>query len=732
MTLRTLHSVVLLAVLAPVVAVADSPPETPGIVPLPSTPVKPVARLFHGTTVTDPYAWLENGSDPAVRDWTERQNLHTRAVLDRYPGLPALRERIKNLLSGVTTDYSSLQYRSGKLFAMKFHPPKEQPFLVVRNSPDDSASERVILDPNAFGTKGTTAVDFFEASRNGKLVAVSLSQGGSESGTLHVYEVATGKELVDVVPRVQFATAGGSVAWTADNTGFYYTHYPRGDERPKEDQAFYQQLYFHRLGASTEQDQYVLGKDFPRIAEITLEPSPDGRHILATVENGDGGEFSHYLMSADGKWTQLSHFADHVTAARFGYHNDLYLVSLEGAPHGKLLRLSLANPSLAEARTVVPEGAAAIQAFRITNNALAPNFVVTERRVYLVDSDGGPSQVRVFDCDGKPLGMVPILPLSSVSAALSVGGDELLFRNSSYLTPPGWYRFDPSSGKVMRTALYATSPADYSDCEVVREFATSKDGTKVPMNIIRRKGTPQDGRNPTLLTGYGGFGVSLAPGFVSIRRLWLDQGGILVVSNLRGGGEYGEEWHQAGRLTRKQNVFDDFAACARHPIEKKYTSPDRLAIEGGSNGGLLVGAAVTQHPELFRAAVIRVGLLDMLAEDRHANAEFNAAEYGSVKDPEQFKAILAYFPYQNVREGTDYPAVLLVAGANDGRADPANSRKMAALLQAATASGRPVLLKVSADAGHGFGTALSRAIDQQADIFAFLFQQLGIAYSTAK
>jgi prolyl oligopeptidase len=730
MTLRTLHSVAFLAVLTPVVGVADSPPVTSGVPPLPPTPVKSVSRVFHGLTVTDPYAWLENGNDPGVRDWTERQNEHTRASLDQYRGLPALRERIKKMLSGVTTDYATLQCRGGKLFAMKFQPPKEQAFLVVRNSPDDSASERVILDPNGLGTKGTTAVDFFEVSRSGKLVAVSLSQGGSEAGTLHVYDVATRKELADVVPRVQFPTAGGSVAWNADDTGFYYTHYPRGDERPKEDQAFYQQLYFHRLGTPTEQDQYVLGKDFPRIAEITLETSPDGRHILATVENGDGGEFSHYLMSAEGKWSQLTHFADHVTAARFGCHGDLYLVSLDGAPRGKLLRLSVAKPSLAEARTVVPEGAAAIQAFRITSNTLAVNFVVTDRRIYLVDSDGGPSQVRVFDTDGKPQAMVPILPVSSVGAAMSGEGDELLFRNSSYLTPPAWYRFDPSSGRVTRTALYSTSPADYSDCEVVREFATSKDGTKVPLNIVCRKGIKRDGRNPTFLTGYGGFGVSLTPGFVSIRRVWLDQGGVLVVANLRGGGEYGEEWHKAGRLTHKQNVFDDFAACAQHLIAKKYTSPDRLVIEGGSNGGLLVGASFTQHPELFRAAVVRVGVLDMLAEDRHANAEFNAAEFGSVKDPDQFKAILAYSPYQNVREDTAYPAVLLVAGANDGRADPANSRKMAARLQAATTSGRPVLLKVSSDAGHGSGTALSRAIDQQADIFGFLFQQLDIAFST--
>jgi prolyl oligopeptidase len=563
-------------------------------------------------------------------------------------------------------------------------------------------------------------------------LAVSLSEGGSEEGTVHVFDVQTGKKLAEVIPRVQYPTAGGSVAWNADGSGFYYTHYPRDNERPKEDRNFYQQIYFHKLGTPTEVDVYVLGKEFPKIAEIALETSDDGRYLLATVQNGDGGEFAHHVLYPDGRWIQVTKFEDRITAAQFGPNQDLYLVSLYGAPRGKLLRLPLATPRLAEAKTIVPQTEAAIQGFRLTANALAPNFLVTGKRVYLVDSIGGPSQIRVFDHAGTALGTVPISPVSSVGEITRGRASGILFHNSSFLEPPGWYRFDPETGRTSRTALASASPVSFHDCEVLREFPVSKDGTRVPMSIILRKGTRRDGKNPTLLTGYGGFGISETPQFSPTQRVWLDQGGIYVVANLRGGNEYGEDWHQAGRLISKQNVFDDFLACARHLIDRKYTNPDKLAIEGGSNGGLLVGAALTQHPDLFRAVVCRVGVLDMILHDRHPNGAFNAPEYGTVRDPEQFKAIYGYSPYHHVQEGTAYPAVLLLAGANDGRVDPANSRKMAARLQTATKSGRPVLLLISSDAGHGAGTSLTRAIDQRADVYAFLFQQLGIDCKIAK
>jgi prolyl oligopeptidase len=292
--------------------------------------------------------------------------------------------------------------------------------------------------------------------------------------------------------------------------------------------------------------------------------------------------------------------------------------------------------------------------------------------------------------------------------------------------PFAWFSYKPAARAVHRTALYMTSPVDFDDIEVVREFATSKDGTQVPLNILHKKGLKRDGRNPTLLYGYGGYGVSLTPAFDSTRRIWFDAGGVYAVANLRGGGEYGEQWHKAGNLTHKQHVFDDFIAAAEHLIKRRYTNPSKLAAEGASNGGLLMGAFLTQRPDLARAVVARVGIHDMLRVELDANGQFNITEFGTVKDPEQFKALYAYSPFHHVRDGVKYPAVLLTTGENDGRVNPAQSRKMAARLQAATGSDRPILFRSTASAGHGIGTALKERIAEQADTLAFLFDQLGV------
>jgi prolyl oligopeptidase len=695
----------------------------------PATPKKPVTDTYHGIKVTDDYRWLENTKDPAVRKWIEAQNHYARAVLDQSSALPALRKRLKELMSASSPAYFALRKAGGTLFALKSQPPKEQPFLVTLQSVEDPASARVVLDPNVLDNKGKTTIDFYVPSRDGRLVAVSLSEGGSEEGTVHVFDVATGKKLPDVIPRVQFPTGGGDLVWAADNGGFFYTRYPRGNERPKEDRDFYEQIYFHKLGTDTAEDSYVLGKDFPRIAEIFLDDSADGKHLLATVQKGDGGEFEHFLMTPDGKWTRLTHYADQISAAAFGAGDDhaLYLLSRKDAPRGQLLRLPLDKPELKNATVFVKESDVAIEGLRIGSNRLYPTFTPTPRGVYVTYVNGGPSEVRFFDRSGKAQ-PVPLPPVCSVGSIFSGGGDEVLLHVATYLQPAAWYAYKPGEKELRRTALYQTSPADFSNCEVVREFATSRDGTQVPLSILRRKGTKLDGTNPTLLTGYGGFGISQTPRFSSTNSVWLEQGGILAIANLRGGSEYGEAWHKAGNLTKKQNVFDDFAACAKHLIERKYTSPDKLAIEGGSNGGLLMGAALTQHPELFRAVVTHVGLYDMLRFEQHPNGAFNVTEYGSIQDPEQFKALYAYSPYQHVKDGTAYPAVFVLTGANDGRVDPANSLKFAVRLQAATSSKRPILLLVSLDSGHGIGDNLSAAVERKAEVDAFLFEQLGMKY----
>jgi len=543
-----------------------------------------------------------------------------------------------------------------------------------------------------------------------------------------VFETATGRELGDRVPRVNFATAGGSIAWNHDGSGFYYTRYPQGQERPAEDANFYQQVYFHKLGTDSSADTYLIGKDFPRIAEIQLATSEDGRWLLASVANGDGGEFAHYLMDAGGRWTQITHFADAVVRAEFGPDQALYLLSRKNAPRGTILRLPLTAPRLDRAETIVRQSPGTGGDER--NRASIAGLVPTKTRLYVVDLVGGPSRVRVFDHQGKPLPDLPAQAGSpSIDAVVALDGDAVLFHASSYLAPSAWYALD-ANGAAKRTAVAETSPIGFADAEVVREFATSKDGTRVPLNIIRRKGTKLDGTSPVLLEAYGGYGISLSPNFVGdFGRVWLDQGGVYAIANLRGGGEYGEEWHKAGNLTRKQNVFDDFIACAQHLIDRRYTSPARLAILGGSNGGLLMGAAFTQRPDLFRAVVSFVGIYDMLRVELDPNGTFNTTEFGTVKDADQFRALRAYSPYHHVKDGTRYPAILFLTGDNDHRVNPMQSRKMTARLQAANASSHPVYLRTTSSAGHGIGTALNEGIEQSADVFAFLFDQLGIRYA---
>ena len=684
------------------------------------TSKKPVTDEYHGVKVEDPYQWLEKDDDPAVKAWSDAQNQKTRAYLDKLSDRPALEKQLTEWFAKTSPSYTSLVSRPGVLFALKFQPPKQQPMLVTLASPDDLKSEKMVLDPNALDTKGTTTIDWFAPSLDGKHVAISISQGGSEDGTLRIYETATGKALPDAIAHVQYPTAGGSAAWNADGTGIYYTRFPRKGERPDADLNFYQQIYFHKVGASDTDDTYSLGKDFPRIAEIKLETARDGKYILATVANGDGGDFAHYLLGPDGNWKPLTQFSDQVKAARLGRDNALYLLSRANAPHGKILRLPLDTPELAKAQEIVPTGDAVIQFFEPTADAL-----------YIADLLGGPSQIRRVGLDGKSATIIPIPNISDVSEMESLEDNSLLFRDVSYTEPAAWFHLSGNAAPV-KTALISTSPVSFADIEVTREFAPSKDGTKIPLNILRKKGTKLDGQNPALLYGYGGYGISMSPNFDFVRRLWFDRGGVYVVANIRGGGEFGEEWHKAGNLTKKQNVFDDFAAAAEYLVKQKWTRPEKLALLGGSNGGLLMGAMITQHPDLMHAVVSFVGIYDMLRVELAPNGEFNVTEFGTVKDPDQFKALYAYSPYHHVADGTKYPSILMMTGANDGRVAPYHSRKMIARLDEANKSTKPILLRTSTSAGHGIGTALSERIKQLADVYSFLFAQLDMPASAKK
>ena len=378
-------------------------------------------------------------------------------------------------------------------------------------------------------------------------------------------------------------------------------------------------------------------------------------------------------------------------------------------------RFRLNRPTLANAVVVVAEA-----------NIVAEDVTPSKSRLYVKYRDGGPSAARVFGLDGKRLPDIPSEPISDITIGIPLTGDDVMVHTMSYLSPPIWFRYDAAHDKLVPTQLSSKPSFNFADSAVVRDVAISKDGTKVPINILYRKGMNRNGRNPVILYAYGGFGISMQPSFSAMARLWLDYGGVFAVANIRGGGEYGEPWHEAGKLTRKQNVFDDFNACIRYLTEFRYTNADRLAIMGGSNGGLTMGAALTQHPQSMRAVVGQVGVYDMLRTETQPNGEFNTTEFGSVKDPAQFKALHEYSPLLRVKDGVAYPAVLLTTGASDGRVAPYQSRKMAARLQAATSSANPILLRTEANAGHGIGTALATRIDEVADTCAFLVDQLGI------
>ncbi|HXT51187.1 MAG TPA: prolyl oligopeptidase family serine peptidase, partial [Thermoanaerobaculia bacterium] len=694
----------------------------PAYVAAPVADRRPVTDVYHGVKVTDDYRWLEDWNDPAVQAWSEGQNAHARYVLDSLPGVERIRADVSRILKMTVVRRGGLKIAGGRLFALRFQPPRQQPSLVVMPLPADVAHEKTVLDPLAIDPKGGTSIDWYVPSPDGKKIAVSLSEGGSERGFLHVYEVDSGRKLPDQVGRVYGGTALGTAVWDADGGGLFYTRYPKEGERAADDLDLYTQVYYHRLGTPAAEDRYEIGRDFPKIAEIDLQRSPDGKLIVANVQNGDGDEYRQYVRSADGTWTQIGDYADGVKTVAFGADGALYAISRKDAPRGRVLKLALPAsgppPTWAQARELVPTSEAVIE-----SSFILRTLIPTATALLVRDQVGGPQQVRVFDLEGRPRGLLPVPPVSTVrEVATSTDSDLVLFGTSSFTTPASYWQADATkpAEAAQPTKLADSWPLDFSDLEVLREEAISPDGTHVPLSIVRKKGAPRDGKAPTLLTGYGGYGISTSPYFVPENRIWFDHGGVWALANLRGGGEFGDAWHWAGALTKKQNVFDDFIACAEHLIKAGYTSADRLAIQGGSNGGLLMGAAFTQRPALFRAVVSHVGVYDMLRSELEPNGRFNIPEFGTVTDPDQFAALYAYSPYHHVEDRRTYPAILFMTGANDARVDPMHSRKMTARLQAATGSRGVILLRPSSGSGHGAGTALDERIAQTVDVFAFL------------
>ncbi len=686
----------------------------------PPTPKRPVVDTYFDVKVTDNYRWLEDGASPEVKQWVAAQNAYTAAFMNSLPQRDAILAYLEARIKKEHTRYYDFQVRGGRLFALRYDPGQDGTKLVVFASPEDKASERLIVDTAKLVPGQVLLPEWYKVSPDGKLAGLALYTGGSEDAALYVIDMATGKQTGEIVPRVNFATGGGDMAWNADGSGFYYTRYPQGNERPAADMNFYQQVYFHKLGTEPAEDRYVLGKDFPRIAETTLSDSPDSSHLLVTVANGDGGQYEEFVLGPDGKAHQLTQFSDKIVMMTFGLDNSVWMLSHKNSDMGEMWHLRADDYSARDAKLVVKASDASLEGSGFETGRV----FLAEDKLYVTAIDGGPEEVRVYSLDGERLKDVPAPKVASIGELVRFDRDSLLFAAETYTTPQQWYRYD-GKGDPQALPFRSETEVDLKDIDVERVFAVSKDGTRVPMTILMRKGTALDGRNPALITGYGGFDISMTPEF-SGSRLWFDHGGVLAIANLRGGGEYGENWHRAGSLTHKQNVFDDFAACAQYLVDHRYTSPEHLAAEGGSNGGLLMGAMITQHPELFRAVFSAVGIYDMLRTELDPNGTFNTTEYGTVKNPEQFRALYAYSPYHHVVQGTKYPAMLFVTGDNDHRVNPAHSRKMTADLQAMSASGRPVLLLTNANAGHGLSTKTSEALLEQADLQAFLFSELGM------
>ena len=701
------------------------------IPPAPSFPKGETVDIIQGTRIADPYRALENAADPKVQAWSDAQNARTRAYLDALPGRAAIAAKLARLVKQTSPSFTALQARGETVFALYVDPLKQQPALVTLDAAADPASRRALVDPDTLDPAGHTAIDWFVASPDGSRVAVSLSRNGSEDGTLHVYDAATAREIEPPIDRVQYPTAGGAVAWTADGGGFWYTRYPDASV-PESERHVDQRVYLHRLGAPIASDMLVLSArdGLPRTGEIFLDNRQGGASAIASVQLGDGGQWQHYILSPDGAAKRIGTYADHVIGgAVIDRQGIVYGVSRLNAPMGKVVKLAAPYAGgFARAQVIVPESK---DAAIIDGGEFTAPLVLAAGRLFVNRIAGGPSVVTSYDLVGghaAPLALPPVAAVDEIDA-LPTGG--VLYNVGTYLDPPYFMRWDAGTGAATRTALATASPISFADAEVTRVFATSKDGTKVPVSVIARKGVKLDGSHPVLLYGYGGYGINQSPSFAGTRaRLWLDAGGIFAEANIRGGGEYGETWHKQGMLTRKQNVFDDFDAAAETMIRLGYTRHAKLALLGGSNGGLLMGAMITQHPGLARAVVSQVGLYDMVRSERDPNGAFNTTEYGTVKNPEQFRALYAYSPYHHVIAGTAYPAVLMMTGATDGRVNPMQSRKFTAALQAATAGG-PVLLRTSKSSGHGIGSSLDEVIAQATDRTMFLFDQLGMDAAAA-
>ncbi len=699
---RTLLGAILVSLLGP----WAGPPALAERPAYPATPRHDVVDEYGAERVVDPYRWLEDSADPAVRAWEESQSAFTKSLLGRFPEREQIRQELERYWSSHVAE--SPRVHGDRHFYRRRDGIKDQPLLYVRIG-DMTAEERVVLDPNLLKEDGSAALDWFHASQDGRLLAYGVSEAGDEISTLYLLDVDSGELLAD---RIRTGRAA-AVAWDPDGRGFLYTRYPEPGTVPKGDENYFRRVYHHRLGADPKSDPLVAGEGRPREEWAAVSLSQDGDFVFLSRSLDWAKQDLFVRAAGETAWRPAADGLDGQTSGDV-HDTTLVLRTNVGAPRYRIVRAPVAAPGPERWTEVVPEGDGVIR-----DMVLAGDRIVLHR---MVDAH---SRVEAYDLSGRRVAEAPLPALGTVrDLERGRDGREVFFRFESFVFPEIVARWD--FGDRLETIEQAHVDFDFASFETKQLWVRSKDGTRVPLFVVHRKGLALDGSHATLLHGYGGFDIAETPQFQRNRLVWLSRGGVYAHACLRGGGEFGRAWHEAGRLERKQNVFDDFIACAEELVRLGYTRPERLAIDGRSNGGLLTGACLTQRPDLYQAAIVGVPLLDMLRYHRYSIARLWIPEYGSAENASQFAFLRAYSPYHNVRPGTDYPAVLLHTGEADSRVDPLHARKMTALLQSTTTGDRPILFRIDRRAGHGQGKPLTQSIEENADIYAFLLWQTGL------
>ncbi len=671
--------------------------------PAPKTRTDNVKELLHGVEVVDPYRWLEDQRSPETRAWIAAQNEYSRAIIGALPGREQLRQRLTELMKIDTV--SMPEVRNGRYFFAKRL--ANQDLFVIYMRKGLKGKDKVLIDPHPLSPDRTTSVNLLDASKDGTVIAYGVRQGGEDEIAIELLNVNTGKKLRDQLPRARYF----GVSLKPDKSGFYYSRMAADGPR----------VYYHALGTKPSDDAEIFGKGYGLDKIIRASLSEDGRYLLITVSHGAGAHRAEIYYQDVAKQGPIVPVVTDIAATFVGQvgGDQLFLQTNWEAANGRIFAVELANPGRAHWREIIPESDAVIRGFSLAGGKLFVSYLKNVR-----------SLVKVFAPDGRYVRDIAFPAIGSVGG---VNGrwesNEAFFQFTSFHIPTTIYRYAVQRGSQQVWARLRV-PIASEQFEVKQVWYESKDKTKVPMFLVHAKGIKLDSSNPTLLTGYGGFGSSQVPGFSAQAALWVASGGVYAVANLRGGGEFGEGWHQAGMLKNKQNVFDDFIAAAEWLIAHGYTQPAKLAIRGSSNGGLLVGAALTQRPELFQAVVCSYPLLDMVRYHKFLVAQFWIPEYGSAENADEFKYLYAYSPYHQVKPEAKYPAVLFITGDADTRVDPLHARKMAARLQSATTSARPVLLRYDTKSGHSGGRPLSKQIEDLTDELSFLFWQLGVAFET--